>query len=399
MHVVTCGAPYGAGGMGSHLRQVVGELRAVGRPFRYLCTGPRPGDPAGRRVWPAAGAALSDAVPVRWVPSWRSAAFSLAFDRAAANALPRAAEVTAFAGQALSTLERARAAGRAAVLRLESPTAHVRTVAHQHRLAITRLPIEGPWLGGLLYRRTLAEYAVADICTVPSQYAFGSFVDSGIPPDRLRLRRLSVDIDRFRPVEGERTLATFQVVFVGALTVAKGIGVLLEAFARFTPPDAELVLVGGWSSGGMRRHLQAARQRDPRIRLPGPGDPLAHYQRASVYVHPSYQDGFGLAPLEAAACGLPVVVTRDTGMRDVIADGDSGFVVPSGDAHAISERLWSLYLSSGPRQRMGAAARTAAVQWCTEAAASGEGHGETREGGPVRGTHSGRASGAHRSLR
>lgn len=371
MRVLSCGAPYGEGGLGGHLRQLVEEERASGHPFRYLCLEPRRGDPAGERVALGPGARLAAIPPLRMVPAWRSAAFCIAFDQAAGAALPRADTVTAFAGQALTTFGRARRGRTGVTLHLESPTAHVRTVARQHHAAAARLPVEGPWLGSVLSARTVAEYAAADICWVPSSYAYGSFVDAGMVPERLRIRRLRVDTDHFRPPVAEPRDGVFRVLYVGALTAAKGVGVLLEAFRRFSPRDAELVLVGGWASAGMRRHLQAARQWDPRIRLPGAGDPLPHYRQASVYVHASYQDGFGLAPLEAAACGLPVIVTRDTGMKDLLADGDSGYIVRTGDPHAIAERLEVLYHSPAQRMRMGAAARAAAVQWCSGAGALG----------------------------
>jgi glycosyltransferase involved in cell wall biosynthesis len=125
---------------------------------------------------------------------------------------------------------------------------------------------------------------------------------------------------------------------VGALTVAKGVPVLLDAFEWFDDPDARLTLVGGWTSRGMRRWLASRLQRDPRISI-RPGDPLPHLQSADVYVHPSWDDGFAFAASEAQACGVPVVVTQDTGMKEEVREGVDGWIVPTGDAEAIRERL------------------------------------------------------------
>jgi len=58
-----------------------------------------------------------------------------------------------------------------------------------------------------------------------------------------------------------------------------------------------------------------------------------------VFVHPSYEDGFGYAPAEALACGTPVVVTADTGMNEHVRDGINGFIVPTGRADALLDRL------------------------------------------------------------
>jgi glycosyltransferase involved in cell wall biosynthesis len=112
----------------------------------------------------------------------------------------------------------------------------------------------------------------------------------------------------------------------------------------------------------MRRYLSRALARDPRVQLVH-GDPLPHYHRANVYVHPSYQDGFGLAPLEAAACGLPLIVTADTGMQELLVLGEGGFVVPTGEVGPLVDLLRLLGTNPILRSRLGAGARAAAERW------------------------------------
>jgi glycosyltransferase involved in cell wall biosynthesis len=58
-----------------------------------------------------------------------------------------------------------------------------------------------------------------------------------------------------------------------------------------------------------------------------------------VFVHPTYEDGFGYAPMEALACGVPVIATKDTGMKEYIRDGENGYIIPSGVVPPIRERL------------------------------------------------------------
>jgi glycosyltransferase involved in cell wall biosynthesis len=88
----------------------------------------------------------------------------------------------------------------------------------------------------------------------------------------------------------------------------------------------------------MRKYLAQKLRADPRITI-SPGDPLPHLQRAHVYVHPSFQDGYGYAPMEALACGVPVIVTEDTGMKEHVREGVDGYVVPAGDPDALLDRL------------------------------------------------------------
>ena len=118
----------------------------------------------------------------------------------------------------------------------------------------------------------------------------------------------------------------------------KGVHVLLDAFSRFDEPLAELTLVGGWATRGMRHFIEKRLAADPRIRT-RVGDPLPYLQEADVCVHPSFHDGLGLAPMEALACGTPVIVTEDTGMREHVRQGFNGFVIPTGDAVALFEHL------------------------------------------------------------
>jgi glycosyltransferase involved in cell wall biosynthesis len=88
----------------------------------------------------------------------------------------------------------------------------------------------------------------------------------------------------------------------------------------------------------MRRYMDDWLARDLDITV-APGDPLPALQRADVFVHPTYEDGFGYAPMEALACGVPVITTEDTGMKEYIRPGENGFVVPTGNREAIRERL------------------------------------------------------------
>jgi glycosyltransferase involved in cell wall biosynthesis len=119
--------------------------------------------------------------------------------------------------------------------------------------------------------------------------------------------------------------------------VTKGVPVLLDAFRRLKG-EVELVLLGGWGSRGMRKYVQSCVATDSRVRV-SVGDPLEELRSADVLVHPSYSDGFGYAPMEALACGVPTVVTEDTGMKEHVREGVNGWVVPTGSADAILEKL------------------------------------------------------------
>lgn len=348
--VLSCRVPYGKGGLGQHFAQVVEDARRAGRLARYFCTGIRPGDEAvGVRTDGALAAWAGRWTPLRFSPGWRNLVEIDLFDRWVARSLrgaPRGDTFIGFVGQALHTFRQARSLGYRR-LELVAANSHVRNVMAQHAKAIARYGIETSWLNPAQVRKTLREYELADVIQVASDYSLESFLEQGVPREKLVKVPLRVD-PRFRPPAARTRDGVFRIVYVGSLTVMKGVPLLLEAFSRLPVREAELTLVGGWSTRGMRRYLQAWLQRDSRIRL-APGDPLPHLHRADVCVHPTYEDGFAYAPAEALACGIPVIVSEDTGMKEYVREGVNGYVVPTGDVDALVERLVHLYGHPLPR--------------------------------------------------
>jgi glycosyltransferase involved in cell wall biosynthesis len=335
----SCRAPYGCGGLGQHLATLVEDARATGTLEAYYSGAAKAGDPAGRTVKERLAPAVSAWTPVRFSPGRRTRlSFSL-FDRAVAKMIEPAQTHVGFSLQSLRTFRAARERG-CTRLELVSPTCHVNHVRRRYQEAYQRYPIERSWLDEAQCRRAIREYELADTIVIASDYVQDSFLAAGFPEEKLRRFDLAAP-PRFTP--GKRPEERkFRVVYVGALSVAKGTPLLVEAFSQFRPADAELWLVGGWGTRGMRRWLSRRCAADPRIRI-APGDPLPHLQRAHLYVHPSYQDGSPYAPLEALACGVPVVVTEDTGTKELIRDGVNGRVVPTGSSKAILETLCEAY--------------------------------------------------------
>lgn len=365
--VVMCNTPYGAGGLGQHLAQVVADERRDGGMCVYYARSIAPGDAAGIVV--ADGRTLRRAakLPGPIARRLRSRFQARAFDRAVSANLVAGDRLVAFAGHGFQTLSRARELAYGHRI-LESPTCHVDKVWAQHAKASTAHAFEDPWLTDGERRLALREYETADVIMVGSEYSRLSFLERGFPPEKVG-RRLLTTASRFAPGGARGLDDTFRVVNVGALTVAKGVPVLVEAFQALNYSRAELLLIGGWSSRGMRRYLTDIVRRDRRIHI-CPGDPLPHLRGASVYVHPSYQDGWGYAPAEAMACGVPVIVTEDTGMKELISEGQNGFVVPTGSSDAIVAALDGV--RNGACSELRCAQRPYATSRCLQDASQAE---------------------------
>jgi glycosyltransferase involved in cell wall biosynthesis len=339
--VVSCMAPRGSGGLGRHLAEILLAFERDGRPATAICE-PAQGAPRRRPARHALGAPyLITALRALRAPSslgTRARAAMAEFDAYAAQRLPAAEQLVAFNGQALSQFAAARPRGVES-LTLVSANSHLRRLIRQHEIARRRYPLEGSWASRLL-ARNLAEYERADRVFVASGYIRESFLEEGFDEERLCDFPLSA-APRYAELDREPSCA-FEIVYVGSLAVHKGVPLLIDAVRRLAHLDLKLVLVGGWGTTGMRRFVQRACAADTRITV-APGDPVPHLRTASLCVHPAYEDGFAYAPAEALAAGVPVLVSEDTGMKDLIDRGRDGAVVPTGDFDALAGAIEAAY--------------------------------------------------------
>jgi glycosyltransferase involved in cell wall biosynthesis len=340
--IVTCSAPLGQGGLGRHVEEIADAVaRRDGSAVR-IASAADPAAPApqpGRRPGAARAAGALSRVRAPLSPGLRAVAFATEFDAYAAQRLPRAENLIAFNGQAVRQLRVARAAGYRS-LQLVSANSHMRRVVRQHERARKRYPLEGSWTRWLL-PRNLREYERCDTILYASQYIRESFLEEGVPEERLRWFPLTPH-PRYDGEGRPARSGAFEVVYSGSLAVHKGVPLLVDVFRALPYADMRLVLNGGWGTRGMRRFVQAACAADPRISA-GPGDPRTALETASLCVHPAYEDGFAYAPAEALVRGVPVIVSEDTGMKDMIDSPEVGAVIATGDERALGEAIEAAY--------------------------------------------------------
>lgn len=182
-----------------------------------------------------------------------------------------------------------------------------------------------------------------------------------------------VDPAALRPphqVRAELGLApgTPLAVCVARLEPEKDVATLVRAMAEVARarPDAVCVVAG---QGAQRQELEreiAVAGLGERIRLIGfRDDALSLMGAADLFALPSLAEPFGLVLLEAMALGRPVVATRAGGPVEIVADGDTGFLVRPGDAAAMAEAMLRLFENPGHARRMGEAGRERFLQLFT----------------------------------
>jgi len=189
----------------------------------------------------------------------------------------------------------------------------------------------------------LAEYESCDRVFVPSKFAARTFVEMGVSKEKLWTIPFGVSLGNWRKIDVKAD-GKFRIIFLGSLSLRKGIHDLIAAFRLAAIPNSELILIGSHVSE--TQQLLASARTATNITVTGPlshNSVLEWFSRGSVFVLPSIEDGFGIVLLEAQACGLPVIATTNTGGPDVIENGYNGYIVPIRSPEVIAARLQELY--------------------------------------------------------
>lgn len=221
--------------------------------------------------------------------------------------------------------------------------------------------------------------ARADVVVVDSQCTRNDLVCLlDVAPEKVEVVYPGVDA-RYRPLGDDPTLEEVRkrwqldrpfILNVGTLEPRKNQARLIQAYAMLkerTGLDHQLVIVGGrgWLYEDIfRRVNDMGLKQDVRLLgYVGEDDLPAIYNLADLFVFPSIYEGFGLPPLEAMACGTPVVATSVGGLQSLVRDGETGYLVAWHCPDHFSERLEVLLHNAPLRNAMGRAARVWAEQF------------------------------------
>lgn len=203
--------------------------------------------------------------------------------------------------------------------------------------------------------REEAIYARADAITVPSGFAKRSFVESGVPADKVHVIPYGVRLESFTPVSappGDR----FEVLFAGSVGLRKGIPYLLEAFARLRHP-AKRLRIAGSIQADLKAVLPSLPQSEVEYLGSVPQPELVRLMSTShVLVLPSIEEGLALVQGQALACGCPVIASTNTGAEDLFTSEVEGFIVPIRDSDALLDRMQRLADNPDLQQQMRVAA-------------------------------------------
>ena len=188
--------------------------------------------------------------------------------------------------------------------------------------------------------RRLTEYREANYILLPSEFVKRSFIEKGFPENKLL--KVPYGFNKSAGVKLVNKLESqyhpFTVLYVGSISVRKGIRYLIEAFNMTDNQNKKLVLVGPNTNDGSLNGLHISSD----IVFTGPlkGEALENvYKSADVFCLPSIEEGLALVLGEAISYGLPIIATCNTGADDIMVDGKEGFIVPIRNSKAIADKL------------------------------------------------------------
>lgn len=195
----------------------------------------------------------------------------------------------------------------------------------------------------------------------------------GLDQSRCFVVAPTVDAAEFQPAAPETRCALrgqlgmapddFVIAWTGRMAPGKNVGLLLEA-AAMLPGTTRVALAGDGPEREAIRQCAARLRLGDRVRFLGMrSDVRPLLQAADAFVFPSQAESFGIALIEAMACGLPCIAVADRaggyhcGATEAIVDGVTGYVLPFGDAAELAGRLARWIADPGLRCRMGRAGR------------------------------------------
>jgi hypothetical protein len=196
------------------------------------------------------------------------------------------------------------------------------------------------------YERSLAMMADVDFVLSPSSFVTKSFLQRGFKPGQILKNVYPVDVSCFSPAREPRPKnRPLTLICTGSLSLRKGTPYLLEAYRliRRKIPDARLLLTDTVMDNVkpvLATNSDLPVEWSPSLQHPQLAERL---RGADIFVLPSLEEGLVRTACEAMACGLPVILTPNTGANDFVQPGVNGEVVPIRDPQAIADAVfkWS----------------------------------------------------------
>ena len=276
-------------------------------------------------------------------------------DRFVASKIQDSTILIALSGSGLHAGRRAQSVGGIHIC--DRGSSHIRTQDQWLSEEYQRYGAEWSGIDPRSIGKEEAEYQQADYISVPSQFCVDSFLEQGIPANKLLKVPYGSRLERFYPEpNASANREEFRVLFVGCAGPRKGFIDLIEAFRHLSHPQKRLQFIGSLSEEANELLARSAIENVEFLGSVPNSELRAYYTEASVFVLPSIEEGLAMVVGEAMACACPVIASTNTGASELITDGVEGFIVPIRSPRIIADRLQQLADQPELREQMGQAA-------------------------------------------
>lgn len=190
-----------------------------------------------------------------------------------------------------------------------------------------------------IIERELKEYELADLILVPSNFVKKTFEDYGLS-NKVCVINFGANTDEFQKLNIKKNNDDeFNILFVGQLSIRKGLHYLTTSFKDFDHCKKKLHIIG--SRTPETNLIEKFLYKENTIFYGNrPKNEICQIMnKADVFVLPSLEEGMANVILEATACGLPIILTENSGGAELIEKLNNGFVVPIKNSQAILEKL------------------------------------------------------------
>jgi glycosyltransferase involved in cell wall biosynthesis len=273
------------------------------------------------------------------------------FDKLASKKLEKADIFVGWSSFSLHTLRKAKKMGMITIL--DRGSSHI-----EYQRDILKEEYELLGIKAKLYslphpkivEKELKEYEEADYICLPSLFAKRTFLEKGISENKILHISYGVDLSNFKQIPKNDNV--FRIIFVGSLSIRKGVYYLLKAYNELNLKNSELLLVGPiWDE-----IKPILKKFDGFYKAIGPvpqKELYKYYSNSSVFVLPSIEEGLAMVQPQAMACGLPVICTTNTGGEDIVRDSIDGFIISIRDVEKLKEKILYLYENPEICKQMG----------------------------------------------
>ena len=261
-----------------------------------------------------------------------------------------------WSGHCLNTLNLLRGCKDKPITILERQSLEVMTQKRYIENEYRRIGLKFTLIPDKVLDRNIKEQNLSDYFMVNSNFIAESYLNVGFSSDQIKVNPLGVDTNRFTHIEQYEN-EIFRVIYVGLITVRKGIHRLIDVWKKINLKNSELLLVGRYYPKERKYFNKIFNNCPNLIHINGTAKPEEYYKKSSIFVMPSIEDGFPSVVLEALSVGLPAIVSNRVGSKECVINGVNGFIYDFDNSDELADKILFFYKNRENIKKFGESTR------------------------------------------